>query len=122
MTDLETDLDQFRSDTRAWLEANIGEYRDPPTHEWNREEFVRHSKIWQAKKHAAAGADGRVDGVERQACKAAQPAGEGLPERDCRRFIGPTFAHAVDNSRGSRPKRLGIRTGPFPWKRFSTTP
>ena len=44
---------EYRAKARAWLEANIGEYRDPPTHEWNREEFVRHSKIWQAKKHAA---------------------------------------------------------------------
>ena len=53
-----------------------------------------------AEKHAAAGAGRRINGIERHARKAAQPAGEGLPERDRRQCIGLTFAHAVDNSRG----------------------
>lgn len=43
----------YRATARAWLEANIGEYANPPAHDWNRTEFVAHAKIWQAKKHAA---------------------------------------------------------------------
>ena len=44
---------EYRAAARSWLDTNIGEYRDPPVAEWDRDAFVRHSKIWQAKKHAA---------------------------------------------------------------------
>jgi alkylation response protein AidB-like acyl-CoA dehydrogenase len=44
---------EYRAKARAWLEANIGEYRDPPAGDWDRAEFVRHAKIWQKKKYDA---------------------------------------------------------------------
>ncbi|GGE15765.1 acyl-CoA dehydrogenase [Polymorphobacter glacialis] len=44
---------EYRATTRAWLEENAAEYRDPPTVPWKLDEFIRHSKAWQAKKFAA---------------------------------------------------------------------
>jgi len=43
----------YRAQVRDWLEANIGEYRDVPEESWGRDDFVTHSKAWQAKKYAA---------------------------------------------------------------------
>ena len=44
---------EYRAAARAWLEANIGEYRDLPEDSRGSEAFVAHAKAWQAKKHAA---------------------------------------------------------------------
>ena len=43
---------EYRAKARAWLEANIGEYRDVPE-EARGPHFVERAKDWQAKKHAA---------------------------------------------------------------------
>ena len=44
---------EYRNTARAWLEANIGEYRAPPETAWKLPEFIARSKVWQATKHAA---------------------------------------------------------------------
>ena len=44
---------EYRAHVRAWLEANAAEYREPPAQPWKLEEFIKRSKAWQAKKHAA---------------------------------------------------------------------
>ena len=44
---------EYRATARAWLEANAGEYRDPPETAWKLDEFIARSKVWQARKHAA---------------------------------------------------------------------
>ena len=43
----------YRAQVRDWLDANIGEYRDVPEDSWSREDFVRHSRIWQKRKYEA---------------------------------------------------------------------
>jgi alkylation response protein AidB-like acyl-CoA dehydrogenase len=43
----------YREQVRAWLNDNAGEYREPPATPWKLDEFIRRSKAWQAKKHAA---------------------------------------------------------------------
>ena len=43
----------YRETVRAWLNDNASEYRDPPATPWKLDEFIRRSKAWQAKKHAA---------------------------------------------------------------------
>ena len=40
---------EYRAKARAWLEANIGEYREPTEFGRGHADFVRHSKIWQKK-------------------------------------------------------------------------
>ena len=44
---------EYRAKARAWLEANIGEYREPTEFGRGHADFVRHSKIWQKKKYDA---------------------------------------------------------------------
>jgi alkylation response protein AidB-like acyl-CoA dehydrogenase len=44
---------EYRAHVRAWLEDNAAEYREPPATPWKLDEFIRRSKAWQAKKHAA---------------------------------------------------------------------
>ena len=44
---------EYRSQARAWLEANANEYREPPEAAWKLDEFIKHSKAWQARKFAA---------------------------------------------------------------------
>lgn len=44
---------EYRARVRAWIEANAGEYLEPPAKPWGLDEFVARSKAWQAKKHDA---------------------------------------------------------------------
>ena len=44
---------EYRAQVRAWLAENAAEYREPPAEAWKLPEFIRQSKLWQAKKHAA---------------------------------------------------------------------
>ncbi len=44
---------EYRATVRAWLEDNLSDYREPPAEPWPLDEFIRRSKAWQAKKHAA---------------------------------------------------------------------
>ena len=44
---------EYRATTRAWLNENANEYREPPETPWKLDEFITRSKAWQAKKHAA---------------------------------------------------------------------
>jgi alkylation response protein AidB-like acyl-CoA dehydrogenase len=44
---------EYRAKARAWLEANIGDYRNPPADDWDGPAFIRHAKIWQKKKYDA---------------------------------------------------------------------
>ncbi|MFQ3594740.1 MAG: acyl-CoA dehydrogenase family protein [Sphingomonadaceae bacterium] len=44
---------EYRAKVRAWIEANAGEYLEPPARPWGLDEFVARSKAWQAKKHDA---------------------------------------------------------------------
>jgi alkylation response protein AidB-like acyl-CoA dehydrogenase len=43
----------YRAQVRAWIDANVGEYRTPPEKPWGLKEFVERSKAWQARKHDA---------------------------------------------------------------------
>ncbi len=44
---------EYRATARAWLTENASEYRDPPAVPYKLDEFIRRSKAWQLKKHAA---------------------------------------------------------------------
>jgi alkylation response protein AidB-like acyl-CoA dehydrogenase len=44
---------EYRARVRAWIEANAGEYLEPPAKPWGLDEFVARSKAWQAVKHDA---------------------------------------------------------------------
>ena len=44
---------EYRAKARAWLEANIGDYREPTEFGRGHADFVRQSKIWQKKKYDA---------------------------------------------------------------------
>ena len=44
---------EYRATARAWLDANLTEYREPPASAWKLDEFIARSKAWQAKKFAA---------------------------------------------------------------------
>ena len=44
---------EYRARVRAWIEANAGEYLNPPEKPWGLDEFVARSKAWQATKHDA---------------------------------------------------------------------
>ncbi len=43
----------YRGQVAVWLDANVGEYRNPPATPWDDAEFVARAKAWQAKKFAA---------------------------------------------------------------------
>ena len=44
---------EYRSQARSWLEANIGEFREPPAEPWDGAAFVAKSKAWQRLKFDA---------------------------------------------------------------------
>jgi alkylation response protein AidB-like acyl-CoA dehydrogenase len=44
---------EYRAKVRAWIQANAGEYLEPPSKPWGLDEFVARSKAWQAVKHDA---------------------------------------------------------------------
>ena len=46
---------EYRAAARAWLEANIGEYRDLPEDSRGSEAFVAHAKAWQARPKPVVG-------------------------------------------------------------------
>jgi alkylation response protein AidB-like acyl-CoA dehydrogenase len=44
---------EYRATVRQWLQANAGEYLEPPAKPWGLDDFVARNKAWQATKHHA---------------------------------------------------------------------
>ncbi len=44
---------EYRATVRSWIQANAGEYLQPPAKPWGLDDFVARSKAWQLKKFEA---------------------------------------------------------------------